>query len=185
MLWEIFCSILLLTLSKFPVHLCLCNCFKANQGKKIVLFPEINRVKGFLSPTLMDSRLCIRIYIFIFKKSIQKKQKKLKKKREYLENLTGYDDIVCGIALCTFNLLDREFLLVVHLNFPIFAGKSLCWSLFLIKNFQPTQVFSCKYCGIFKEQHLFWRTVANGCFYQMLFRLDHFKAIYILHNLFF
>ena len=24
-----------------------------------------------------------------------------------VENLTGYDDIVCKFALCTFNLLDR------------------------------------------------------------------------------
>ena len=32
---------------------------------------------------------------------------KLKKKREYQKNVTGYNDIFCEFALCTFNLLDR------------------------------------------------------------------------------
>ena len=41
----------------------------------------------------------------------------------------------------------------------IFTGKHLCWSLFLIKLQEtPTQVFSCEYCKIFKnnvlEEHL-------------------------------
>ena len=36
-----------------------------------------------------------------------KKQKKLKVTGVSLENLTGYDEIVCEFALCTFNLLDR------------------------------------------------------------------------------
>ena len=59
-------------------------------------------------------------------------------------------------------------------NFAIFIGKDLCWSLFLIKlqvirtlklQFfkNPTQVFSCEYCEIFKntnfEEHL--QTVAS------------------------
>ena len=36
-----------------------------------------------------------------------KKQKKLKKKRISVENLTGYDDIVCEFALSTFKLFDQ------------------------------------------------------------------------------
>ena len=36
-----------------------------------------------------------------------KKQKKLKVTGVSIENLTGYDEIVCEFALCTFNLLDR------------------------------------------------------------------------------
>ena len=53
-------------------------------------------------------------------------------------------------------------------KFPIFTGKHLCWSLFLIKlvcNFikgTPTQLLSCEYCEIFQnsyfEEHL--RTAA-------------------------
>ena len=49
----------------------------------------------------------------------QKKQNKLQEQRIPVENLMEYDDIVCEVALCTFNLtlLSREFLLVVHINF--------------------------------------------------------------------
>ena len=63
---------------------------------------------------------CVSEYIFFSKKSNQKKQKtkeqneKTKKcketkeeKRISMENLKGYDDIVCEFALCTFNLLNR------------------------------------------------------------------------------
>ena len=53
---------------------------------------------------------------------------------------------------------------------PMFTGKYLCWSLFLIKNFEATllkkdstQVFSCEYCVLFKitcfKEYL--RTVAS------------------------
>ena len=53
---------------------------------KVVLFPEICRVKKFLSLTSRHSRLCIRIYIFNLKSKQQEdeKEKKLNKKREYL-----------------------------------------------------------------------------------------------------
>ena len=37
----------------------------------------------------------------------QKEKETKEKKRVSVENLTGYDDIVCEFALCTFNLLDR------------------------------------------------------------------------------
>ena len=65
--------------------------------KKVVLFPEIDRIKIFLSLTRPLNRMCIRIYIFNLKKknnkptaatkkSInQKKQKKYRKK----ENISG------------------------------------------------------------------------------------------------
>ena len=47
-------------------------------------------------------------------------------------------------------------------NFAIFAGKHLCWSLFLKRD--SRQVFSCEYCEILKntyfEKHL--RTAASG-----------------------
>ena len=62
--------------------------------------------------------MCIRIYLFDFKKSkqtnkqkINKKTKKAKeskeKKRMHVKNLTEYDDIVCEFPLCTFNLLNH------------------------------------------------------------------------------
>ena len=52
------------------------------------------------------------------KKTKEKKEKKQAKetkeeKRISVENLAGYDDIVCEFALCT---SCREFLLVVHMN---------------------------------------------------------------------
>ena len=50
--------------------------------------------------------MCIRIYIFIFKKTEPTKETK-EEKRISVENLTGYDDIVCEFALCTFNIRDR------------------------------------------------------------------------------
>ena len=37
--------------------------------KKVVLFPEIGRVKYFLLPTVRISQMCMRIYIFCFKKT--------------------------------------------------------------------------------------------------------------------
>ena len=44
-----------------------------NMGaKKVVLFPEISRVKIFLSLTRPHSRMCIRIYIFNLKNKKQK-----------------------------------------------------------------------------------------------------------------
>ena len=56
--------------------------------------------------------MCIKIYIFNFKKNTKKtrrqKAKEIKdEKRISVENLTGYDDIVCAFAMCAFNLLDR------------------------------------------------------------------------------
>ena len=73
------------------------------------------------------------LYIFSFKKKTKKTKQNKKKtrsqkkanetkeeKRISVENLTGFDDIVCKFALCTSNLLikssRREFLLVVHMN---------------------------------------------------------------------
>ena len=58
-------------------------------------------------------------------------------------------------------------------NFAIFAGKHLSWDLFLIKlqDFRPaallkgnlTQVFSCKYCKIFKSTY-FQEHLRTGAF---------------------
>ena len=89
-------------------------------AKKVVLFPEIGRVKFFSSLTHPHSRMCIRIYIFCSKKKThtqtktKKKQKKKKRKKMLLlltisvENLTGYDDIIWQFALCSFNLRDQQ-----------------------------------------------------------------------------
>ena len=75
-------------------------------SKKIVLFPEIGRVRIFLSLTRPHSRMCIRINIFSLKKRDQedKKQKKKTKeeKRISAENLTGNDDIVLTCLLLTY-----------------------------------------------------------------------------------
>ena len=60
--------------------------------------------------------MCIRIYIFNFIKKNKKTKKGKETKTEdriYVENLTGYYDIVCEFALCTFNLLDQ----VVNVSF--------------------------------------------------------------------
>ena len=55
--------------------------------------------------------MCIRIYIFLIKKNNKTRRQKAKETKEEkiisVENLTGYDDIVCEFALCTFNLFDR------------------------------------------------------------------------------
>ena len=51
--------------------------------------------------------MCIGIYNFNFKKKLRRQKAKETKeeKRISVEDLTGYDDIVCEFALCTFNLL--------------------------------------------------------------------------------
>ena len=49
--------------------------------KKVVLFPELARVKTFLSLTGPHSRMCIRIYIFKFKK-VKPKITRRKKTKE-------------------------------------------------------------------------------------------------------
>ena len=69
--------------------------------KEVVLFPDIGRVKCFLFSTRPHSRLCSRTYIFNFKRQtnkqknpwIQKQQKKLKKKIEYLWYLKSIQKI--------------------------------------------------------------------------------------------
>ena len=53
-----------------------------NMGaKKVVLFPAINRVKIFLPITRWHSRMCIRIYIFNFRKQETKTIKKQESKK--------------------------------------------------------------------------------------------------------
>ena len=49
---------------------------EVHKAKKVVLFPEIGRVKSFLSLTRPHSQMCIRIYIFNFKKQQIKNNKK-------------------------------------------------------------------------------------------------------------
>ena len=95
-------------------HICGIGAYRVNSfAKKIVLFPEICRVNKifFTHPPALSN-----VYqnIYFFQKKKERKKKKTKKvqatkeeKRITVENLTGYDDIVCKFALCTFNLLDR------------------------------------------------------------------------------
>ena len=52
------------------------------EPKKVILFPEITRVKIFLSLIHPYSRVCIIIYIFNFQKKKKGKQKKLPKNKE-------------------------------------------------------------------------------------------------------
>ena len=74
--------------------------------KKVVLFPEIARVKNVLSLTRPHIQITIRIYVFNLKNTkpeIIKRQKAKEFKEErriHLKNLTGYD-IVCEFTLCT------------------------------------------------------------------------------------
>ena len=62
--------------------------------------------------------MCIRIYIFNLKTKQNKtrRQKKAKetKQKRICGKLTGYDDVVCESALCTFNLPDYLF---IYFNF--------------------------------------------------------------------
>ena len=51
--------------------------------KKVVLFLKIGRVKLFLSFTRSHSWMCMRIYLFNFKKQTNEQKKKRKKKQEY------------------------------------------------------------------------------------------------------
>ena len=53
--------------------------------KKVALFPEIGRVKIFLSLFRAHSRMCIRIYIFNFKKQQTNKQTKNQKSKKAKE----------------------------------------------------------------------------------------------------
>ena len=82
------------------------------------MFPEIGRVKNFLSFTRLHNRMCIKINVFNFKKKQSKKTTRQKakdtkeEKRVSVKNLTGYDYMVCEFAQCIFNLLDR------FVNFP-------------------------------------------------------------------
>ena len=80
-------------------------------SKKVVLFPEIGRVKFFISLTRPHSRMCIKIYIFNKKTTTIEKVKETKEvKRISVENVTEYDGIVCEFALCTFNFLIKSWI---------------------------------------------------------------------------
>ena len=61
---------------------------KKKKKKNVVLFPEIDRVKKFLSLThRQHSRMCIRIYIFNFKEKRRKAKETKEEKRISVENL--------------------------------------------------------------------------------------------------
>ena len=73
-------------------------------------FQEINQVNLFLPLTNPNNQMCIRIYIFNFEKTKTKitrqKAKETKEEKSIsVGYITGYNDILCKLALCTFNLL--------------------------------------------------------------------------------
>ena len=74
-------------------------------------FQEIDQANLFLPLTHPNSQMCIRIYIFKYKKTKPKitrqKAKETKEEKSIsVGYITGYNDIVCKLALCTFNLLN-------------------------------------------------------------------------------
>ena len=78
------------------------SCFRISAGSKFFYHSSARIVE------------CVSEYIFLIsqnQKDRTRRQKKAKETKEEnrisLENLTGYSDIVCELALCTFNLLDR------------------------------------------------------------------------------
>ena len=81
--------------------------------KKLVLFLEIGRMT-FLS--FARPHKSVSEYSFLIKKITRRQKAKETKeeKRISVEILTGYDDIVCKIALCTFNLLDLVVNIVIR-----------------------------------------------------------------------
>ena len=66
---------------------------------------------------------------------------------------------------------------VILENFAILTEKHLCWSLFLIfiERDSTTGVFPLILRNF--EEHIFWRTSSNGCFYT-------FNMLLILFNMF-
>ena len=79
---------------------------------KIALFPETGRVKNFLSLTHPHSQICIRIYIFNFKKQTNKQKNKTRIQRKAKE--TKEEKIIspqrrlkkqiCGRPMVTYKL---------------------------------------------------------------------------------
>ena len=76
----------------------------ANQAKKSSLVSGNQPGKNVSSLTHPHSRTCFRIYISNFKKTKarQKAKETKEEKRISVEKITGYSDIVCEFALCTF-----------------------------------------------------------------------------------
>ena len=75
--------------------------------------------------------MCTRINISVFlkKKTRQKAKETKEEKRICLENLTGYDDIVCEVALCIFNLCthfqEQKFKKIIKIHFCLSFSR-LC-----------------------------------------------------------
>ena len=71
--------------SRVAIELCrLLKKIQHIRPKKVVLFPEIGRVKKILSLTRPHSQICIRIYIFLFQRTSSKQtnKKQTNKKQE-------------------------------------------------------------------------------------------------------
>ena len=111
--------------------------------------------------------MCIRIYIFNLKNKKHKKirgQKSKETKEEKIisvENLTGYGDIVCEFALCTFKLLDRL------VNFPWLFMQIRCS---LCATRKITVCFTTTTYGVHTIKNKNKRkSLRNNCFFHFLF----------------
>ena len=73
-------------------------------------FRKSARWKNFYHSPACINR-CVAECLIFYKRNKKTRTQKAKEtkeeKRVSMENLTGYDDVICGFALCTFNLLDR------------------------------------------------------------------------------
>ena len=67
--------------------------------KKVVLFPEMRRVKIFLSFTRPHCRMCIRIYIFHLenktKKTRRQKAKETKEEKRIADTIISFANLLC------------------------------------------------------------------------------------------
>ena len=69
--------------SRVAIELCrLLKKIQHIRPKKVVLFPEISRVKKNLSLTRPHSQICIRIYIFLFQRTSSKQTNKQKTNKQ-------------------------------------------------------------------------------------------------------
>ena len=101
--------------------------------QKKVLLVSGNRPgeKFFITHLPAESNVYQNQYFCFFKKKTRRQKAKETKeeKRICLENLTGYDDIVCEVALCIFNLCthfqEQKFKKIIKIHFCLSFSR-LC-----------------------------------------------------------
>ena len=67
-------------------------------------------------------------------------------------------------------------------NIPIFTGKHLCWSLFLIK-LQAWRIYSCEYFKIFKNSFIYRTLLLVAFESSQLFYTNHALSLVFTANL--